>query len=416
MVYCTMEVLFWLLRNWFTCICTGWAYCTPPSCKLWQLWSGEDARVSFCRCQQQHQCEYHQYTHSTHAWLVSVGRSIIHPGNLRLICTYRSKRQVILATTLKRLSCWACGVENNWCLHRNTSWRPLLRNTHPPYMQQGCVQWGGRVYGINFDIPFSVQRTPEVINIISHLPGGSLFWFPGRSHLTLWSLAVCKYGYYKWSKTEGGNVLGTRLVAALLVLLWASRSLVNSTLHPHIVWCQWKLKLPVFLLGTLEVTLPLLGGMLCSLVTSPWGVVYQVDSLHRSLITTVSCPDPKISRGKGSSGYWVISWLCRASSLDFWRANGSSRHSCKWSCNHATNGLFKSILQLGTTNKLLNSNQTLFSCEDGVWAQDCVPFRLLLRPHRSEVNVSLLSTTWSTWLVQLWTADVYIVTTLRSTI
>jgi len=149
------------------------------------------------------------------------------------------------------------------------------------------------------DIPFIVQRTLEVINIISHLPGGSLFWFSGRSHPTLWSLAVCKYGYYKWSKTEGGNGLGIRLEAALVVLLWASRSLVNGTLHPHIVWCQWKLKLPVFLLGTLEVTLPLFGGMLCRLVTSLWGVVYQVHSLHRSLITTVSCPDPNSHEEKG---------------------------------------------------------------------------------------------------------------------
>ena len=44
---------------------------------------------------------------------------------------------------------------------------------------------------------------------------------------------------------------------------------------------------------------PLLGGMLCSLVTSLGGVVYQVHSLHRSLITTVSCPDPTSKEEKG---------------------------------------------------------------------------------------------------------------------
>ena len=290
-----MEVLFWLLRNWFTCICTGWANCSPSSCQLWQLWSGQDTCVSFCRCQQQQQCEYHQYTHSTHAWLGSVGR-FIYTLETWDLPTYRSKGQVILATTLKRWSCWACRAENNWCLHRNTFWRPLLRNTHPPYMQQGCVQWGWRVYGINFDIPFSVQRTLEVINVISHLPGGSLFWFPGRSHPTLWSLAVCKYGYHKWSKTEGGNVLGTSTLSAVVSFKVTRKrhsppthSLVSVEIETTCVLARH--------LGSYFT--PLLGGMLCSLVTSLGGVVYQVHSLHRSLITTVSCPDPNSHEEKG---------------------------------------------------------------------------------------------------------------------
>ena len=30
----------------------------------------------------------------------------------------------------------------------------------------------------------------------------------------------------------------------------------------------------------------------------------------------VSCPDPTLSWGKGSGDHWVISWLCRVSSLD----------------------------------------------------------------------------------------------------
>ena len=30
----------------------------------------------------------------------------------------------------------------------------------------------------------------------------------------------------------------------------------------------------------------------------------------------VSCPDPTLSRGKGSGDHWAIPWLCRVSSLD----------------------------------------------------------------------------------------------------
>ena len=32
----------------------------------------------------------------------------------------------------------------------------------------------------------------------------------------------------------------------------------------------------------------------------------------------VSCPDPTLSRGKGSGDYWALPWLCRVSNLDFW--------------------------------------------------------------------------------------------------
>jgi len=31
----------------------------------------------------------------------------------------------------------------------------------------------------------------------------------------------------------------------------------------------------------------------------------------------VSYPDPALSQGKGSGDYWLISWLCRLSSIDF---------------------------------------------------------------------------------------------------
>ena len=128
---------------------------------------------------------------------------------------------------------------------------------------------------------------------------------------------------------------------------------------------------------------PLLGGMLCRLVTLLGGVVYQVHSLHRSLITTVSCPDPNSHEEKDLV---AIEWFlgCAEPAVLIFNEPMDLPGICV--NGHATNGLFKSILQLGTTNKWLDSHQTLFSCEDGV----CVPFRLLLKPHRSEVNFTLL--------------------------
>ena len=45
--------------------------------------------------------------------------------------------------------------------------------------------------------------------------------------------------------------------------------------------------------------------------------------------TPVSCPDPALSRGKGSGDYWAISWLCRLSSIDFERTLSTCLHDVR---------------------------------------------------------------------------------------
>ena len=41
----------------------------------------------------------------------------------------------------------------------------------------------------------------------------------------------------------------------------------------------------------------------------------------------VSYPDHTLSQGKGSGGYWVLSWLCQVSSLDSEHPNEIARHT-----------------------------------------------------------------------------------------
>ena len=56
------------------------------------------------------------------------------------------------------------------------------------------------------------------------------------------------------------------------------------------------------------------------------GSVFGEGRLHEckhisSLLALVSCPDPTLSRGKGSGDHRALSWLCRVSSIDSEQAN-----------------------------------------------------------------------------------------------
>ena len=61
----------------------------------------------------------------------------------------------------------------------------------------------------------------------------------------------------------------------------SSSNVSTTSIHtpPTHAWCQWKLKLPGLLIGTLEGTVPLFGGMLRSLVMPFWGVAHEVHFL-----------------------------------------------------------------------------------------------------------------------------------------
>ena len=91
-----------------------------------------------------------------------------------------------------------------------------------------------------------------------------------------------------------------------------------------------------------------------------------------SLCLLVSCPDPTLSRGKGSGGHWAISWLCRVSSLDTEQPNEVVLHHATM-CSPTNRPICSLMLRphphlccttqiiwlmafcwLGTTKKMLN--------------------------------------------------------------
>ena len=62
-------------------------------------------------------------------------------------------------------------------------------------------------------------------------------------------------------------------------------------------------------------------------------------SLHcyQTTAALVSCPDPTLSRGKGSGDHWAISWLCQVSSLDTEQPNEIAlRHATMCSIDQLT--------------------------------------------------------------------------------
>jgi len=96
----------------------------------------------------------------------------------------------------------------------------------------------------------------------------------------------------------------------------------------------------------------------------------------------VSCPDPALSRGKGSGDYWAISWFCQLSSIDFWtnidymlawRKAISLVYAHAWMTSHYSIGLSK-IKTVESAQPRNRSTVTrpfkFFSWEGGVWARD----------------------------------------------
>ena len=96
----------------------------------------------------------------------------------------------------------------------------------------------------------------------------------------------------------------------------------------------------------------------------------------------VSCPDPTLSQRKGSGDHWVISWLCRVSSLDTKQPNEITLcHATMYStdrpicslvpgphpclcCTIQVTGLM-AFCWLSTTKKSLNGHQTPFLMRSG---------------------------------------------------
>ena len=91
----------------------------------------------------------------------------------------------------------------------------------------------------------------------------------------------------------------------------------------------------------------------------------------------VSCPDPTLSRGKGSGDHWAIPWLCRVSSLDTEQPNeivlhhatmcSTDRPICSLMprphprfCNATEVTWLMAFCWLDTTKESLNGHQTPF--------------------------------------------------------
>ena len=94
----------------------------------------------------------------------------------------------------------------------------------------------------------------------------------------------------------------------------------------------------------------------------------------------VLCPDPTLSRGKGSGDHWAFSWLCRVSSLDFEQANElaqSHTHTCveasQWNIplRYIKNFIQKSrLLTWHNQGSAPIVTRPFSSWEDRVWSGD----------------------------------------------
>ena len=151
---------------------------------------------------------------------------------------------------------------------------------------------------------------------------------------------------------------------------------------------------------TLHVALSLLSQQQRISMVEKWLILHThtfISLFLFSMITPfalVSCPDPTLSRGKGSGDHWAISWLCRVSSHDTEQPNEIAlRHATmcstlesKMSRSVYVPRLQKSFISPKVNKAIEESVKTLgyqqpratqvtwlmAFWEGGVWAQDYI--------------------------------------------
>jgi len=122
----------------------------------------------------------------------------------------------------------------------------------------------------------------------------------------------------------------------------------------------------------------------CSIDTSHcwlWSCSFcEYFSLPSSDLPLVSCPDPALSRGKGSGDYWASSWLCRVNSLGFGQTNEivpchASVRINQWNRSYVLQACNQRSFKINTAESAQPINCSIvtrpFSLWEGrVWARD----------------------------------------------